>query len=136
MGCLFVTEVFFLLLLSYKCSLYILATSPLLNIGFTKMFFPLNWVFHFLVFLILMTFLFFFFFFFFSKHEPPSHLPPHNIFLGHPHAPAPSMLHPASDIDWRTFLLSIFFLRVLYFISYVFDPFCVNFCMWYDVDIC
>lgn len=46
-----------LLLLSYKCSLYILATSPLLNLGFTKMFFPLNWVFHFLVFLILMTFL-------------------------------------------------------------------------------
>ena len=35
------------------------------------------------------------------KHEPPSHLHPHNIFLGHPHAPAPSMLHPASDIDWR-----------------------------------
>ena len=23
------------------------------------------------------------------KHEPPSHLPPHNISLGHPHAPAP-----------------------------------------------
>ena len=37
------------LLLSCKCSLYILATSPLLNIGFTKMFFPLNWVFHFFV---------------------------------------------------------------------------------------
>ena len=35
------------------------------------------------------------------KHEPPSHLPPQNISLGHPHAPAPSMLHPASDIDWR-----------------------------------
>ena len=35
------------------------------------------------------------------KHEPPSHLPPHNISLGHPHAPAPSMLYPASDIDWR-----------------------------------
>ena len=34
------------------------------------------------------------------KYEPPSHLPPHNISLGHPHAPAPSMLHPASDIDW------------------------------------
>ena len=34
------------------------------------------------------------------KHEPPSHLPPHNISLGHPHAPAPSMLYPASDIDW------------------------------------
>ena len=35
------------------------------------------------------------------KHEPPSHLPPHNISLGHPHAPAPSMLYPTSDIDWR-----------------------------------
>ena len=35
------------------------------------------------------------------KHEPPSHLPPHNISVGHPHAPAPSMLHPASGIDWR-----------------------------------
>ena len=35
------------------------------------------------------------------KHEPPSHLPPHNISLGHPHAPAPSMLYPVSDIDWR-----------------------------------
>ena len=35
------------------------------------------------------------------KNEPPSHLPPHNISLGHPHAPAPSMLYPAPDIDWR-----------------------------------
>ena len=35
------------------------------------------------------------------KHEPPSHLPPHNISLGHHHVPAPSMLYPASDIDWR-----------------------------------
>ena len=35
------------------------------------------------------------------KHEPPSHLPPHNISVGHPHAPAPSMLYPASDINWR-----------------------------------
>ena len=34
------------------------------------------------------------------KHEPPSHLPPHNIPLGRPRAPAPSMLYPASDIDW------------------------------------
>ena len=34
------------------------------------------------------------------KHEPPSYLPPHNIPLGHPHAPAPSMLYSASDIDW------------------------------------
>ena len=30
------------------------------------------------------------------KHEPPSHLPPYNISLGHPRAPAPSMLYPAS----------------------------------------
>ena len=35
------------------------------------------------------------------KHESPSHLPPHNISLGHPHAPAPSMLYPASDLGWR-----------------------------------
>ena len=35
------------------------------------------------------------------KHELPSHLPPHNVSLGHPHAPAPSMLYPVSDIDWR-----------------------------------
>ena len=28
-------------------------------------------------------------------------LPPHNIPLGHPRTPAPSMLYPASDIDWR-----------------------------------
>ena len=34
------------------------------------------------------------------KHEPPYHLPPHNIPLGHPRAPAPSMLYPASDTDW------------------------------------
>ena len=35
------------------------------------------------------------------KLEPPSHFPPHNISLGHHRAPAPSMLYPASDIDWR-----------------------------------
>ena len=35
------------------------------------------------------------------KLEPPSHLPPYNISLGHPHAPAPSKLHPTSDVDWR-----------------------------------
>ena len=33
--------------------------------------------------------------------EPPSHHPPHIISLGHPSAPAPSMLYPASDIDWQ-----------------------------------
>ena len=35
------------------------------------------------------------------KHEPPSHLTPHIISLGHPHAPAPSILYHASNIDWR-----------------------------------
>ena len=33
--------------------------------------------------------------------EPPSHLPPHSILLGHPSAPAPSILYPASNLDWR-----------------------------------
>ena len=34
-----------------------------------------------------------------SQIWTPSHLPPHNISLGHPHAPAPSILDPASNID-------------------------------------
>ena len=46
------------------------------------------------------------------KHELPSHLPPHNIPLGHPCVPAPSMLYPASDIDW---------LFVSYMIVYMFQ---------------
>ena len=33
--------------------------------------------------------------------ETPSHLPPHTIPLGHPSAPAPSILYPASNMDWR-----------------------------------
>ena len=33
--------------------------------------------------------------------EPPSHLSPHIIPLGHPSAPAPSILHPVSNLDWR-----------------------------------
>ena len=32
--------------------------------------------------------------------EAPSHLPPHTIPLGHPSAPAPSILYPASNLDW------------------------------------
>ena len=31
--------------------------------------------------------------------EPPSHLPPHTIPLGHPSAPAPSFLYPALNLD-------------------------------------
>ena len=34
--------------------------------------------------------------------EPHSHLPPHTIPLGHPSAPAPSFLYPASSF-WVTF---------------------------------
>ena len=69
---------------------------------------------HFLFFFFFFFLLFFKFFKLFSflilksliltcvpKYETPSHLPPHNIPVGHPHAPAPSMLHPVSDIDWR-----------------------------------
>ena len=33
--------------------------------------------------------------------EPPSHFPPRTIPLGHPSAPAPSFLYPASNLDWR-----------------------------------
>ena len=31
--------------------------------------------------------------------EPPSHYPPHTISLGHPSAPAPSILYPVSNLD-------------------------------------
>ena len=34
------------------------------------------------------------------KHEPSSHLPPHNIPLGHPRAPAPSTLSPFFSASW------------------------------------
>ena len=33
--------------------------------------------------------------------EPPSHLHPHTILLGHSIAPAPSTLYHASNLDWR-----------------------------------
>ena len=39
--------------------------------------------------------------------EPPSHLPLYTISLGHPSAPAPSILYPVSNIDWR-FVSSMF----------------------------
>ena len=32
---------------------------------------------------------------------PASHHPPHIISLGHPSAPAPSILYPASNLDWQ-----------------------------------
>ena len=33
--------------------------------------------------------------------NPPSHFPPHPIPLGHPSAPAPSILYHVSNLDWR-----------------------------------
>ena len=33
--------------------------------------------------------------------EPPSHLPSRTIPLSHPSAPAPSILYPALNLDWR-----------------------------------
>ena len=35
-----------------------------------------------------------------SATGPPSHLPPHTIPLGHPSAPALSILYHASILDW------------------------------------
>ena len=32
--------------------------------------------------------------------EPPSHFSPHIISLGHPSAPAPSILYPVLNLDW------------------------------------
>ena len=32
--------------------------------------------------------------------EPPSHFPPYTISLGHPSAPAPSILYPALILEW------------------------------------
>ena len=48
----------------------------------------------------------------------PSHLPPHTIPLGHPSAPAPSILHHASHLDWQFFshmILSMFLYFYLIF---------------------
>ena len=57
--------------------------------------------------------------------EPPSHLPPHTIPLGHPSAPAPSILYHASNPDWRF---------VSHMIIYVFQFF--SDVKWRQVQIC
>ena len=36
-----------------------------------------------------------------THHEPPSNLPPCTIPLGHPSAPAASILYQALELDWR-----------------------------------
>ena len=46
------------------------------------------------------------------KHKPPSHIPLHNISLGHPRAPAPSMPYPASDIDCWFSSYMIVYMRI------------------------
>ena len=42
--------------------------------------------------------------------EPPSHLPPRTIPLGHPSAPAPSILYPTSNLDWRFISYTILYM--------------------------
>ena len=78
---------------------------------------PKNWyfVFFFLIFFIIIIFFFYFTILYWFCHtstwichgctrvphpEPHSHLPPRTIPLGHPSAPAPSILYPASNLDW------------------------------------
>ena len=50
--------------------------------------------------------------------EPCSHLPPHTISLGHPNAPAPSNLYPASNLDWQfvSYMILYMFQWKLWFI--------------------
>ena len=103
---------FFLFFLSFPLNIYVtfifIAKFPNWNLALCFYFFFL---------------IFNFFFFFFTlqycigfailQHESttgvhvfpilntPSHLPPHIIPLGHPSAPAPSILYPASNVDWQ-----------------------------------
>ena len=53
--------------------------------------------------------------------EPPSHLPPHTIPLGHPSAPALSILYHASSLVWRFVKVFIYAAIFLYNNSVVFD---------------
>ena len=52
--------------------------------------------------------------------EPASHIPPHTIPLGHPSAPAQSILYPASNLDWWFFS---------YIILYMFQCHTPKFCV-------
>ena len=54
----------------------------------------------------------------FPNMNPPSHLSSHIISLDHPRAPAPSILYPTSNIDWRFVSkawYSSYCIRYLYF---------------------
>ena len=46
----------------------------------------------------------------FPNMNPLSHLLPHIISLDHPCAPAPSILYPASNTDWRFFSYKIVYM--------------------------
>ena len=51
--------------------------------------------------------------------EPPSHLLPHTIPLGHPSVPAPSNQYRALNLDWQ--LVSYMILHLLTFINFSFS---------------
>ena len=53
--------------------------------------------------------------------EPPVHLPPHPIPLGHPSAPAPSTLYHASNLDWRSISHMIIYIET-YIFSQIIPP--------------
>ena len=53
--------------------------------------------------------------------EPSSYLPPHTIPLGHPSTPAPSILYPASNLDWR-FISYIAIIHVSMPLSQIIPP--------------
>ena len=44
----------------------------------------------------------------------PFHLPPHTLPLGHPSAPAPSILYPASNLDWWFISYDIIHISMLF----------------------
>ena len=55
--------------------------------------------------------------------EPPFNLPHHPIPLGHPSAPAPSILYHASNLDWRFISHMIIYDMISHMIIYVSIPF-------------
>jgi len=105
-ACFLIDCLFVSLVLSCMSYLYILQINPLSVVSFAIIFFFLN---------LLLLLLFYFTILYWFCHtstcihhgctrvphpEPPSHLLLHTIPLGHPSAPAPSFLYPASNLDW------------------------------------
>ena len=50
--------------------------------------------------------------------EPPSHIPPHPIPLGHPSAPALSTLSHALNLDWRSVSHMIIYMFHCYYLNH------------------